>query len=103
MKNEKMKNVARSIAFGTISLVAGVACHRFAPGLGLVLMPMFWPLAALAGLVPVRYSVTTATVVPFVAFLLTGMPAAPLIVAIKSAAFTGGAAVLFRLAFERSR
>ena len=85
------------------ALAAGALCHRFAPGLGLVLMPMFWPLAVLAAKVPAKYSVTTAAVVPFVAFLLTGMPAVPVMVALKFALFTGAASFLFRRVFARAK
>lgn len=96
-----MKNAMLSIGFGVTALAAGALCHRFAPGLGLVLMPMFWPLAALAALVPAKWSVSTAALVPFAAFLLAGMPAAPVIVALKFALFTAGAAFLFRRVLVR--
>ena len=100
-----MKNAMMSVGFGMASLAAGVVCHRVAPGLGVVLMPMFWPLAVLAAKVPAKFSVTTAALVPVAAFLLTGMPAASAlwIVALKFALFTGAAAFLFRRAFARSR
>lgn len=91
-----MKSTALSVVFGSVALTAGVLCHRYAPGLGLVLMPMFWPLAVLSALVPARYSVTTAAIVPFVSFALTGMPALPFIVAAKFAFFTLGCAWLMR-------
>ena len=95
-----MKNLILSIGFGVTALAAGALCHRFAPGLGLVLMPMFWPLAAL---VPAKWSVSTAALMPFAAFLLTGMPAAPVIVALKFALFTCAAAFLCRRVFVRSK
>ena len=98
-----MKNLMLSSAFGIVAVAAGTLCHRFAPGLGLVLMPMFWPLAVLAAKVPAKYSVTTAAVVPFVAFLLTGMPAVPVMVALKFAFFTGAAAFLFRRVLARAK
>jgi len=97
------KNLVLSVVFGVVALVAGVICHRVAPGLGLVLMPMFWPLAVLAAKVPAKWSVTTAAIVPFVSFLLTGMPFAPVIVALKFALFTGVAAFLFRRVFARAK
>jgi len=96
-----MKNVMFSLAFGALAVAAGTLCHRLAPGLGLVLMPMFWPLAVLAAKVPAKWSVATAAVVPFVSFLLTGMPAVPVVVALKFALFTGAAAFLFRRVFAR--
>ena len=74
-----------------------------APGLGLVLMPMFWPLAVLAAKVPAKYSVTTAAVVPFVSLALTGMPALPVVVALKFAFFTGAAAFVFRRVLARAK
>ena len=98
-----MKNMLMSVGFGIAAVAAGTLCHRLAPGLGLVLMPMFWPLAALAAKVPAKYSVTTAAVVPFAAFLLTGMPAAPVVVALKFAVFTGAAAYLFRRVLARAK
>ena len=95
------KNLILSAVFGIAALAAGTVCHRFAPGLGLVLMPMFWPLAVLAAKVPAKFSVTTAAVVPFVSFVLTGMPAMPLVVALKFALFTGAAAFIFRRVLAR--
>lgn len=83
-----MRNLVLSVVFAAVALAAGAVCHRFAPALGLVLMPMFWPLGALSALVPARWSVPTAAVVPFVSFALTGMPAYPLVVAVKFAALT---------------
>ena len=97
------KNVMMSVGLGVVAVAVGTICHRVAPGLGLVLMPMFWPLAVLAAKVPAKYSVTTAAVVPFAAFLLSGMPAVPVMVALKFALFTGAAAFLFRRVFARSR
>jgi len=97
------KYLMLSVVFGTVSLAAGLVCHRVAPGLGLVLMPMFWPLAVLAAKVPAKWSVSTAAVVPFVSFLLTGMPAVPVVVALKFAFFTGVAAFLFRRVFARAK
>ena len=89
-----MKSTIVSVLFGSVALAAGVLCHRFAPGLGLVLMPMFWPLAALAALVPARHAVVTATIVPFASFALTGMPVFPLVVALKFALLTAFSAWL---------
>ena len=97
------KNVMMSVGLGVVAVAAGTICHRVAPGLGLVLMPMFWPLAVLAAKVPAKYSVTTAAVVPFAAFLLSGMPAVPVVVAFKFALFTGAAAFLFRRVFARAK
>lgn len=96
-----MKNLLVSSVCGVAALAAGTLCHRVAPGLGLVLMPMFWPLAYLATKVPARYAVATASLVPFVAFLLTGMPAVPVMVAVKFALFTGAVSLLTRKAFLR--
>ena len=96
-----MKNLMVSSVFGIIAVAAGTLCHRLAPGLGLVLMPRFWPRVALGAKVPAKYSVATAALVPFVAFLLTGMPAMPLVVACKFALFTGAAAYLFRRVLAR--
>lgn len=85
------------VVFGAVALAAGCLCHRVAPGLGLVLMPMFWPLAVLSTRVSVGKSAATAAVVPFVSALLTGMPAMPLLVAVKFAAFTAAAGLVWRL------
>lgn len=83
-----MRNLLFCAVSSLVALVAGTLCHRFAPGLGLVLMPMFWPLAALAATVPAKWYVPTAAIVPFVSFALTGMPAFPVIVALKFAALS---------------
>ena len=83
-----MRNLVISLGAALVALAAGTLCHRFAPGLGLVLMPMFWPLAALAALVPAKWSVSAAAIVPFVSFALTGMPAFPITVALKFAALS---------------
>ena len=96
-----MKNMMMSVGLGAVAVAAGTICHRVAPGLGLVLMPMFWPLAVLAAKVPAKYSVTTAALVPFAAYLLTGMPAVPTLVALKFALFTGVAALALRRVFAR--
>jgi len=95
------RNLVLSVGTGVVALLAGALCHRLAPGLGLVLMPMFWPLAVLAAKVPAKWSVPTAAVVPFVSFALTGMPAVPVVVALKFALFTGAAAYLFRRVLAR--
>ena len=91
------REVSLCVGFGAVALVAGCLCHRVAPGLGLVLMPMFWPLAALATRVSLGRAVATAAAVPFVSMLLTGMPAVPFAVAVKFAAFTAVANVLWRM------
>ena len=80
-----MRNLVLSFVCSVAALAAGTLCHRLCPGLGLVLMPMFWPLAALSALVPARWSVAAAAIVPFVSFALTGMPAYPFVVALKFA------------------
>ena len=97
------KNVMMSVGLGVVAVAAGTICHRVAPGLGLVLMPMFWPLAVLAAKVPMKHAVVTAAVVPFVAFVLTGMPATPIVVAVKFAFFTGCASFLCRRVFARAK
>ena len=89
--------ISMCVVFGAIALAAGCLCHRVAPGLGLVLMPMFWPLAVLATRVSVGRAVATAAIVPFVSMLLTGMPAVPFAVAVKFAAFTAVAGLVWRL------
>ena len=91
------KELLICVVFGAIALVAGGLCHRVAPGLGLALMPMFWPLAVLATRVSVRKAVATAAIVPFVSLLLTGMPAVPVVVAVKFAVFTAVAGLTWRL------
>lgn len=91
------RDVLVCLVFGLIALVLGCLCHRIAPGLGLVLMPMFWPLAVLSTRVSVRKAVVTAAIVPFVSLLLTGMPAVPVVVAVKFAAFTAVAGLTWRI------
>jgi hypothetical protein len=83
-----MRNLLFCAVSSLVALAAGTLCHRFAPGLGLVLMPMFWPLAALAAMVPAKWSLPTAAIVPFISFALTGMPAFPPVVALKFAALS---------------
>ena len=83
-----MRNLLFCAVSSLVALVAGTLCHRFAPGLGLVLMPMFWPLAALAATVPAKWYVPTAAIVPFVSFALSGMPAFPVVVALKFVALS---------------
>jgi hypothetical protein len=83
-----MRNLLFCAVSSLVALAAGTLCHRFAPGLGLVLMPMFWPLAALAVMVPAKWYLSTAAIVPFISFALTGMPAFPLMVALKFAALS---------------
>jgi hypothetical protein len=51
-------------------------------------MPMFWPLAVLSAKVPAKWYLPTAAIVPFVSFAITGMPAFPLVVALKFAALS---------------
>ena len=91
------RELALCVVFGAVALAAGCLCHRVAPGLGLVIMPMFWPLAVLSTRVSVRKAAVTAAVVPFVSALLTGMPAMPFVVAVKFAAFTAAAGLVWRL------
>lgn len=98
------RELTSCVVFGAVALAAGCLCHRLAPGLGLVVMPMFWPLAVLSARVSVGKSAVTAAVVPFVSALLTGMPAMPLLVAVKFAAFTAAAGLVWRLLADlRSR
>ena len=92
-----MRNLSISVGYSLAALAAGMLCHRFAPGLGLVLMPMFWPLAALAAKVPAKWSVPSAALVPFVSAALTGMPAHPVPVAVKFAVFSWIAALCCRV------
>ena len=95
-----MRNLVISLGAALVALAAGMLCHRFAPGLGLVLMPMFWPLAALAAMVPAKWYLPTAAIVPFVSFALTGMPAFPIVVALKFVALSAIAGAVFRAVFE---
>lgn len=83
-----MRNLLFCAVSSLVALAAGTLCHRFAPGLGLVLMPMFWPLAVLSAKVPAKWYLPTAAIVPFISFALTGMPAFPVIVALKFAALS---------------
>jgi len=94
------KDLSLCAAFGAVALAAGVLCHRLAPGLGLVVMPMFWPLAVLAARVPVAKAAATAAAVPFVSAVLTGMPAVPFAVSVKFAAFTVLAGLAWRALAE---
>ena len=91
------KELVSCVVLGAVALAAGVVCHKVAPGLGLVLMPMFWPLAYLATRVSVGKAAATAAVVPFVSALLTGMPAMPFVVAVKFAAFAAAVGFGWRL------
>ena len=83
-----MRNAVCCAVHALLALAAGALCHRFAPALGVVAMPMFWPLAALSARVPAKWSVPTAALVPFVSFALTGMPGYPVVVALKFAALS---------------
>ena len=83
-----MRNLLFCAVCSLVALAAGMLCHRFVPGLGLVLMPMFWPLAVLSAKVPARWYLPTAAIVPFISFALTGMPAFPPVVALKFAALS---------------
>ena len=83
-----MRNLLFCAVSSLVALAAGTLCHRFAPGLGLVLMPMFWPLAVLSAKVPAKWYLPTAAIVPFVSFALTGMPAFPVVVALKFVALS---------------
>ena len=95
-----MRNLVISLGAALVALAAGTLCHRFAPGLGLVLMPMFWPLAALSAMVPAKWYLPAAAIVPFVSFALTGMPAFPIVVALKFAALSAIAGAVFRAVFK---
>ena len=96
-----MRNLLFCVVSSLVALAAGMLCHRFAPGLGLVLMPMFWPLAVLSAKVSAKWYLPTAAIVPFVSFAITGMPAFPLVVALKFAALS--AIVGFVVSRVRSR
>ena len=95
-----MRNLVISLGAALVALAAGTLCHRFAPGLGLVLMPMFWPLAALSAMVPAKWYLPAAAIVPFVSFALTGMPAFPIVVALKLVALSAIAGAVFRVIFK---
>lgn len=93
----KRNEIPQCVVWGVVALIAGGVCHRYCPGLGLVLMPMFWPLAFLATRVSPARAVATAAVVPLVSALLTGMPAFPLVVTAKFALLVALAAFAWRL------
>lgn len=100
----KKNELVTCVGCGAIALLAGALCHRLAPGLGLVLMPMVWPMVWLATRVSPVKAVTTAAVVPVISYLLTGMPTVPVLVALKFAALSALVAVGWRLiAFLRNR
>lgn len=93
----KKNGMVYCVALGAVALGFGCLCHRFAPGFGLVLMPMFWPLAFLATRVSMGKAVATAAIVPFVSMVLTGMPTLPFVVAVKFAVFAALANLAWRL------
>lgn len=90
------KDLSTCTFFGVTALVAGCLCHKFAPGLGMVIMPMVWPLAVLATRVSMPKAVATAAIVPFVSTVITGMPAMPFVVSFKFAIATAAAALVWR-------
>ena len=91
-KNE----IVTCVGFGAVALGAGALCHHVAPGFGAVLMPMVWPVAVLATRVSIGKAAVTAALVPLASFLLTGMPAVPVFVAVKFSVLTAAVALSWR-------
>ena len=59
--------------FGALALALPLAFHALGLA-GALFLPMYWPLVALAFLVPARRAALVAAVVPWASALLTGMP-----------------------------
>lgn len=87
-----------SAAMGALALTLPVAFH--AAGLGSKFLPMLLPLLLNGFLVPVRWAVLTALVIPILSALLTGMPPVyppmVLVVAGEGIVMGGLAAALYR-------
>ncbi len=71
MKPE-LRDVSLAATFGAAALALPLLFH--AVGLGSAFLPMFLPLAAAGFLLPFRVVGPLAVIVPFLSFVLTGMP-----------------------------
>lgn len=71
----KTRDYAYCGLFGALSLALPTLFHAFGLA-GTLFLPMYWPLMALAFLVPARRAALVALVVPWASSVLTGMPLA---------------------------
>lgn len=68
------KNTVYCVSVCAVSLLTAAVCHRFFPGLGPVLKPLFWPVAVLPFVVRPRLAVLSSFVLPLLSAAVNGMP-----------------------------
>jgi len=89
------------VSVAALSLVTAAVFHRFLPGLGPAFKPLLWPLALLAFSVRTRYAAATAFLVPYLSYLVNGMPS--LTTAVALSAVAPCAVIVLRCAFRLVR
>lgn len=94
----RLQVVVISAAMGALALVLPVLFHLL--GLGSKFLPMLLPLLLNGFLVPIRWAVFVALMIPWLSALLTGMPPVyppvVVVVALEGAVLAGMASVLYR-------
>ena len=68
------KNTVYCVSVCAVSLLTAAVCHRFFPGLGPVLKPLYWPVAILPFVVRPRMAVLSSLALPLLSAAVNGMP-----------------------------
>lgn len=68
------KNTVYCVSVCAVSLLTAAVCHRFFPGLGPVLKPLYWPVAVLPFVVRPRLAVLSSFALPLLSAAVNGMP-----------------------------
>jgi hypothetical protein len=68
------KNTVYCVSVCAVSLLTAAVCHRFFPGLGPVLKPLYCPVAILPFVVRPRMAVLSSLVLPLLSAAVNGMP-----------------------------
>jgi hypothetical protein len=72
-----VKNLTLSALFITLGVLIPIIFHGL--GLGSILLPMFWPVAACPFFIPISYAVAVGALTPLVSTFLTSMPPLPIL------------------------
>jgi len=73
--NVRTQNITLSALFIAFGVLFPILFHSI--GLGSILLPMFWPVAASAFFLPIPHAFAVGTLTPVLSMLITGMPPPP--------------------------
>ncbi len=89
-------DITLSALFMALGILFPILFHTV--GLGSVILPMFWPIAACAFFVPPSFALMVGTLTPLLSTMATGMPPPPTLykMIFELAALAGCTALLYR-------